>query len=299
MNKKPNFTIPWKQDVYDSVHERNEDCIAAFIGKRRKGKSVSALGFCESMDPEGFTPENLAERCFIHPLKFIEWARKPKKEIYQGLALMFDEAGVGIPSREWQSFNNKALFKVMQVFGHKNFIVSFTLPNLGFMDAGPRSLMDYVVTCLKVDRKRAMNICKVKEIYVDPVTGGWRTPFLRYKVDNKWYKFSKPIEFKRCSLKLLKAYEKLQERYKQEFEDVIYSEAQQINQDIKDKVRKKGINEHELVEKVIQDKDEYAKMRAGKWIVDQHLLEYEFKVGRGIAGRVKKVSEKILNKDAI
>ena len=295
--KRPNFRIPWKQDVWDQVHLKNEDCIIAHIGKRRKGKSVSGLGICESMDPEGFTPENLPERCFIHPLKFIEWARKPKKDIYPGLALMFDEVGVGIPSREWQAFNNKAMFKVMQIFGHKNFIADFTLPHLGFMDAGPRSLIDYVVECLMIDRRNKLNICKVKEIYVDSVTGKWRTPFLRYRIDGKWYKYSKPYKFIKPSKELVKAYDDLQEDYKQEFEDVIYREAKQLQQTTEDKNRKKEINEHELVETVVEEKDKYAKIRAGRWFVDKAFLEYEFKIGRGIAERVKKVAEKILNKE--
>lgn len=296
---QPNFKIPWKQDVWDQVHLKKEDAVIAYIGKRRKGKSWAALAFCESMDPEGFTPENLSERCFIHPLKFIEWARRPKKEIYSGLALMFDEAGVGVPSRDWQSFNNRALFKVMQVFGHKNFISVFTLPNLGYLDSGPRSLIDYVVHVLSIDKSNDMNVCKVKEIYVDAITGSYKTPYLRYRVDGKWYKFSKPYLFKRPSRKLARAYEDLQESYKQEYEEVMYREAKEMQALDKARREKKTIDEDALIKHVIENKEQFSNLRGGRWSVDLALVEYEFKIGVRVASRIKKVAEQTLNKEAI
>lgn len=293
----PNFRIPWKQDIWEQVHKKNEDCIIAIIGKRRKGKSVTGLGLCHSMDPEGFTPENIHERVFMYPMKFMEWAQKPKKDLYRGLSIMFDEVGVGIPSREWQSFNNKAINKVMQIFGHKGFFAIFTLPHLGFMDKGPRSMVDYLIEVLKIDRHKKLNVCKVKELVVHPITGDYKTPFLKYKIDGQWMKFSLPYRFKRPPLKLVKAYLRLQEDYKQEFEEKMYEEAKTLHSEIVDRRRKKNLNEEELINKVVQNKEDYARMRGGRWVVDPSLIQYEFKIGRVIAERIKKIAENKINRE--
>jgi len=58
-----------------------------------------------------------------------------------GDAILWDEAGVDISNRSWQSVINKTLNLLFQTFRHKRIIVIMTVPYLDFIDAGTRKLI--------------------------------------------------------------------------------------------------------------------------------------------------------------
>jgi len=287
--EEPNFRIPWKQDVWDRVHKRQEDCIIAIVGKRRKGKSTLGLNFGESFDPKGFTPENLQDQCFMSPLKFLEWAKRPKDQVVPGTCLVFDEAGVGIPADEWMTFNSKVIKKVMQIFGNKYFVLVFTLPNLGYLAKGPRTMIDYIVEVIGYNRRRSITMAKVKEMRVNTVTGDYKTPFCRYRINGKWYKFARPYIFKKPSIKLMHAYDKLQEEYKQDFEDEIFYEAKRLHKEKMRAVEKKLLNEDEIIKKIIENKSRYLRIRGSRVYVDANILTYDFNLGNSNNTVVKRI----------
>lgn len=129
------------QEIKRRIFRQNKNSLGAFLGETGSGKSWSTLRLCEKVD-KNFTIDNVV----FSPLECLERITELKKTI-----LMFDEAGVGIGSRDWNKEENKAFNKVMQTFRHRNIALVFTTPNLSFLDIQCRQLMQYSCESKYVD----------------------------------------------------------------------------------------------------------------------------------------------------
>jgi len=125
----------------------NEDSVLhAFIGRRRSGKSTTALLFCCLIDND-FTADQIVFT--------IDEFRKATKR-YKGKAILFDEAGVAAYSRDFMKEINKELNKLLQVFGFKQLYIALTFQHLSFLDKHTRTLCDVIFKCRK-DRVNGNN----------------------------------------------------------------------------------------------------------------------------------------------
>jgi hypothetical protein len=131
--------------------EDNRHFVIMIVGKLRSGKSYSALRIAELVD-EDFSLNNLvyATDKFIRLVKMSE----------EGSVIVFDEAGVNIFARDWQSKMNKALAKIFQILGYKHLGIILTFPNVMFVDKAVRRLFDYILLAEGFDRERKISFCK-------------------------------------------------------------------------------------------------------------------------------------------
>ena len=113
--------------------KRNKNCLILVAGETGSGKSYAAMRIGQMIDPD-FSIKNVV----FSPMEFMEVLKKPW--IKAGSCVVFDEAGVGIPSRDWYTIQNKMVGFVMQTFRHMNLAVIFTVPNISFIDIQLRNL---------------------------------------------------------------------------------------------------------------------------------------------------------------
>jgi hypothetical protein len=121
------------------------------VGEPRSGKSYSALRIAELVDND-FT----LDRLVYSPSEFLELVINSK----EGDVIVFDEAGVNIFSREWQSKMNKALAKVFQILGYKHLGIILTFPSVMFVDKAIRRLFNYILLARGFDREKEISFCK-------------------------------------------------------------------------------------------------------------------------------------------
>lgn len=127
-------------------------------GPTGSGKSYTALSIAEQGD-KNFT----IDQCIFTPKEFMRVLNSGK--IKKGSYIIFDEAGVGISSREWQSLKNKLLGFILQIFRDRNLCVIFTTPSKSFMDKQGRILSHGLMETQRIDRKN--NQCYVKFKWID------------------------------------------------------------------------------------------------------------------------------------
>jgi len=125
--------------------------VVMLVGEPRSGKSYSALRIAELVDQD-FSLDNLV----YSPAEFLKLV-KTKEE---GSVIVFDEAGVKIFSREWQSKMNKALAKVFQILGYKHLGIILTFPSVMFVDKAIRRLFNYILLAKGFDREHEISFCK-------------------------------------------------------------------------------------------------------------------------------------------
>jgi hypothetical protein len=131
--------------------EDNRHFIVMLVGEPRSGKSYSALRIAELVDQD-FSLDNIV----YSPAEFLKLVKTSE----EGSVIVFDEAGVKIFSREWQSKMNKALAKVFQVLGYKHLGIILTFPSVMFVDKAIRRLFNYILLARGFDRKHEVSFCK-------------------------------------------------------------------------------------------------------------------------------------------
>jgi hypothetical protein len=129
----------------------NKHFVVMIVGEPRSGKSYSALRIAELVDRD-FTLDNL----IYSPAEFLNRVMSCEA----GDVIVFDEAGVNIFAREWQSKMNRVLAKVFQVLGYKHLGIVLTFPSIAFVDKAIRRLFNYILLAEGFDRKREISFCK-------------------------------------------------------------------------------------------------------------------------------------------
>lgn len=114
-----------------------------------------------------------------------------------GEIIIWDEAGIGIPAREWWKIQNQEIGKLIQGFGYKRPIVFFVTPDLSFIDLQPRKLFHYLFEV--TGRTSNYSMVKPFKIVVQKRTGKIYYRYLRMKFGGMFrvtgIKFGKPPDW--------------------------------------------------------------------------------------------------------
>lgn len=208
MINHPN-TRTWVNYIKDRVINKNQNFLGFLVGGCGTGKSEGALELAYLMD----TTFNINRVAFT-PKDFLTLIHS---EIPKGSVIMYDEAGVGISSRKWQSATNSLVNYTLQTFRYKNLIVLFTVPYLDFIDKQSRSLIDGYFETKHIDRKRSISQIKARLLQVNRFSGKIYQHRLEYRTKEGIYKIGS-IYLKRPPKELREQYDKK----KKEFLDKLY-----------------------------------------------------------------------------
>jgi len=185
--------------------KKNKNFLGIITGPTGSGKSWSALSICLMVDPT-FTPE----RVVTSMKQMMDLINNNK--IKSGQAVLWDEAGVDVSSRNWQSLTNKLINFLLQTFRHKRIILIFTVPFLDFIDAATRKLFHAEFITQKIDYK-------AKKVYLKPYIIQYNQryrkfyyKYLRIKTDKgiaplKTWKISQPPQW------IIEEYERLKTEF--------------------------------------------------------------------------------------
>lgn len=147
------YLIPW---IVERIFKKNQNAIIAFTGLTGSGKSYSAIelalllgkmkGF--HFDPEIYIIFTIDE---LISLIYMGERRPPP-----GSIIIFDDAGVGANSRDWQDEYNKILAKIAQSFRFMNYVFLVTVPKMDFIDRQAREVVHARLTTVTDEKGTAM-----------------------------------------------------------------------------------------------------------------------------------------------
>ena len=245
--------------------EQNKNALIAVVGETGSGKSYSALRLAEVIDDDF----NVAEKVCFRPNEFMRTVRRAKK--YD--AIIFDEAGVGIPAREWWSIQNRLLDYVIQTFRSKNLCVIFTTPYLNLIDEHPRRLFHYVLETLFIDYEAERVVLKPFRVIYSSRTKKIYLVYPRIKnVVKRRLIVSKPSE------RVIKEYEAKKEAYLSE----LYAE---IAETLEPKIEKDARSVEDEIMRYFEENTELLKRFKTKTDLAVFIRQ-KFKVGFYKAGRL-------------
>ena len=150
-----------KQAWITYTHNRiknNKNALYFISGQTGSGKSWSAISICKQLDPD--FDESRIVFSGSELLNLVN-----NGNLKKGSCILFDEAGIDLGNRTWQSLTNRVINYLLQTFRHKNFILIFTSPYMDFVDAATRKLFHAQFEVLGIDKeaKKTKLRCKLIE----------------------------------------------------------------------------------------------------------------------------------------
>jgi len=202
------FENPLMQNIYNLVWKHNKNVLIVIVGGTGTGKSYLAMRLLEMLDPT-FNYEVLEQRLSMNPQEFLHFIEKKAEEkLQKGMGIIFDEAGVGLSNKEWQSKNNRIINKVLQTFRNRNLFVIFTVPVLTYIDSGARKLFHYSFEPKRINREfRKVNV-KIFNLQTNSITGDVYTKYPVVAYNGVTAQLNR-IVFSRPNIKLCHKYEKM------------------------------------------------------------------------------------------
>lgn len=155
---------------------RNKNYMGIACGEPGSGKSFAALSIAQTIDPS-FNIDRIA---MGNSEEFVEILNQKLKK---GNVVMFDEAGVGIPTREWQSIGNKLINYILQTFRYENLVCLWTVPSFKMIDSQSRTMFYGYIEPTFIDFNRQVSIVKYMKIQYNP-RGGQKDQYFHYHTRN-------------------------------------------------------------------------------------------------------------------
>ena len=190
------WLLPWLRRRI--AENRNANLI--FVGDTGSGKSYSAIYLGEQVDPN-FSVDRIVftTRDFIHLVN---------SDLPKGSYIIYDDAGLGIPAREWQNTSAKVFGLLFQGFRYKNLISAITVPDMSFIERQSRVLMHLM---LEATGKHGI----MKPFFPFHLVRGddmlsWKYPVMVYRGRKMQVTQQR---FALASSELLKAYEEKKQAY--------------------------------------------------------------------------------------
>ena len=115
--------------------KNNKNFLGIIYGQTGSGKSWSALSIGEMLNKDFGI-----DRVIFYGRELMKLINSGSLPDRKGIAIVWDEAGISLGSREWQSLANKMLNYLLQTFRHRCFILFFTCPYSDFLDSQTRKL---------------------------------------------------------------------------------------------------------------------------------------------------------------
>jgi len=283
--------------IHEKVHAYKFNYLAFFTGKHRVGKSLTSLTIGNILDPTFF--DSLETRVVYYPNDFMKALREIREKKIIGGVVIWDEAGVGIPAREWYEISNKAINKAVQVFGKYRPIVFFVTQDVTYIDSQVRKLFHGFYEMYRAD-----NTCS----YMVPFNVRYNKRQGKiYFSYTRIYSANEDVVGRTIKLKVIavkRPSKELEDRYEQhsaEFKDRIMDQMEERTEAfLEGKIERKKMSVSEIVKDLVENRREDSvflskKSSPEQVLFDPNAIMYHYNVPNRLAIYIKKRAEKEIN----
>lgn len=239
----------------------NRNLLMIIVGPTGSGKSYCALVIAKMIDPTF----KVKERVVFNVEDFMKLLNSGK--LKRGSVIVWDEAGVGLPAREWYTISNKAINYVLQTFRHMNLCVIFTTPTFEYIDKQTRVLFHVLIETVKIMYDKKQVIVKIKKNEYNPVFGKPYNPYYR-EMGIKKERFNIGIPTKQ----MINEYEDLKKQFSKQIRE-------EVEQDVK---IAKATQRH----KRLTDAEVMKRIKEENIPLDAYTLQFRFNIGKDRAYRI-------------
>ena len=152
---------PFIENIIDDLVNHQQGKFMIATGAPGSGKSMAMIRIAEKVDPS-FDVDRIAIGKTTDFLKLLDLAINGKLE--NGSVIMLDEAGIGMPAREWNTAQNRVLSLLFQVIRKLGLLVIMTVPTKRMVDIHAQTLMRFYATGEGIDYQKNRSTFKIYRI---------------------------------------------------------------------------------------------------------------------------------------
>lgn len=235
--------LAFLRDLYVKVNENNFTYLGLVTGHHRAGKSFFSILMSLLLD-ETFE-ENMEKRIVYDAKSFMDACKEIEEKKIHGAAIIWDEAGVGLSSRDWYDISNKSINYAIQVLGYLHPYIFFVTQDASFLDAQPRKLL---TNFFEISRKNnEYSSAKVFNIEINRRTGKIYYKFPRILINGKIITIKK-LYYPRLTKEIIKRYEQHSFSWKQKIIESMQSRVSEIKTD--EKIKSFDEIKQEIIENI-------------------------------------------------
>lgn len=172
MDKEIVKEYSWVKYIRKRTLKDNKNFLPIITGPTGSGKSWAALSIGELVDDEFDIT-----RVVFRGRELMDLINSGK--LKAGSVIVWDEAGIDLSSRNWQSLTNKMLNFVLQTFRHMNFVLIFTVPYHDFLDVASRKLFHAEFETVSINKVKQTCRIKPKLLQYNPDLKKWYKKYLK------------------------------------------------------------------------------------------------------------------------
>lgn len=210
--------------------QNNKNFLVTITGPTGSGKSWTGLSIAELLDST-FS----AERVIFKGRELMKLINHG--DLKPGSVILWDEAGIDLSNRNWQSVTNKMLNALLQTFRHRNIILIFTVPFHDFIDSASRKLFHADFETQRINKRQQVVMIKPKLLQYNSNLGKWYKKYLKVQINNKLVKIKK-WAVPKPSDKLIQDYEVRKNLYTKDLNEDIDGELKKLD---KEEIKIQGI----------------------------------------------------------
>lgn len=217
----------------DRINNKNANVQQAFIGQTGSGKTYSSANFSHLVDDSFYDDTEkivFSAKDFMHQIQ----------RMRSGEALLFEEAGVAIAARNFQSKINKMVGMVNQTFRHRNLCVTYTVPSMRFFEMQVRDLLHCIIQMQRIDYENDVAYGRCYKVNHNPLYGTTNLTTYEFETWSGGRHVIDIVGFNKPPKKWLTEYEKM----KSDFTDDLYSQFEKELSEEENKQNPKTIKLH-------------------------------------------------------
>lgn len=155
--------------IFKRVNLYNKMFSGIWVGEPGSGKSFGALSICDLLDrgENDVGRFNMSRVCFSAS----QFAEVVGKDLPRGSAILIDDAGLSLCSRESMTRIVIQIAKIFQSIRYRNLIIFLTLPSMGSLDKNVRELLNSYFEPTKINFDVRKTRVKFHRLQTNPKSG--------------------------------------------------------------------------------------------------------------------------------
>ena len=220
-----------------------KNALICIVGSTGSGKSYAGLAlmdvFNRLRDGVSQDPKMDVDNVLFKPKKVLEKINNPDLKKY--VFVEWDEAGVGMSHKTYQTVANRVLSYLLQTFRNMQLVFVFTVPSMSFIDSSCRKLFHYLIEVRYIDKRNNTCILKPLQIQYNVRMDKIYYHKIKYVIKGRTYKVHN-AGLKKPREEVIKLYENKKWKFTKELNLDIEAKLKEDEPDKIDAIQSRGLD---------------------------------------------------------
>lgn len=278
--------------LYNQVWNLKYNLTGMTVGRPQAGKSMGTGTMGLLLDPLFW--DNLEKMVVYDAKSFMTALNFVIKHKEFGRFIMWDEAGVGMPARQWYDISNRAISFAIQVAGVFRPIVWFVTQDMTYIDSQPRKLINTFFDISRSTNK--YSLARVYNLTVNRKTGKMYFKYPRMITKEKMHlKINKGIKITKPPKEFITRYLEHSKPFKERITTMMEQRADEFEAG---KIDKKEYSVAEIIQSVLDHKETYEGTTSdyGNRKFSSALIRHDFGLPTNLSTVIKLRAEQLANR---